>query len=103
MGGRTKPSWIVYEGGPLHGQRHIVHPEPKPGPWRASTPSATAGMQTPQEYLVTAEVRRGEKDGGMKLAPAMVARFVRTLPDEPIPPPDPRYATVQPTPNLGRF
>lgn len=45
----------------------------------------------------------GEKAGGMKLAPATVVRFVRTLPDEPIPPPDQRFATVQPKMNLWRF
>jgi len=60
-------------------------------------------MLTPHEYEVTGQVRRGEKDGGMKLAPAMVARFVRTLPDEPVPPPDPRSAVVQPTMDLGRL
>lgn len=87
MGGRTKPTWIVYEGGPLHGVRLIASAMPRAGEtFRAYAPSPTPGMRTPVEYLVTAEVRKNDRDGGLRLAPATVARFVRALGDEPRPP-----------------
>jgi hypothetical protein len=76
MAGRTKPNWAVFEGGPLHGERRLLPITQGPGPFAAGG----------AVYDLTNEYRRGEMDGGMRLGPARVARYVRALADEPIAP-----------------
>lgn len=81
MGGRSKPNWVVFEGGPLHGQRQILPPTQGAGAV-VHTRSVSPGLRVPHEYVVTQEVRKG----GFHESAARVARFVRTLPEEPEPP-----------------
>src|SRR4029453_5179428 len=83
MGGRTKPNWGVFEGGPMHGERRLMHGLDESCLFKTYERSATPGMHAVHQYLLTDEYRRGEKNGGMKLSPARVARHVRALPDEP--------------------
>jgi hypothetical protein len=96
MAARKKPCWVVLDGGPLDGERSIVHPDPADNAlvlfYEDHAPTST---RTPHEYRVT----RGYLPGATK---ARVAAFVRTLPDEPIPPP--RFAetySVFRTPKKG--
>jgi hypothetical protein len=68
----------------MDGERQLLHPQQAPGPWMCHTPSATPGMLVPHEYVITDERRR------IEITPWKVwhgvARFVRTLPEEPMPP-----------------
>jgi hypothetical protein len=85
MGGRTKPNWTVFEGGPLHGERRLLPPTHGTGPFTVHAPSPATGQLVVHVYDLTSDYRRGERDGGLRLAPARIARYVRALPDEPIP------------------
>lgn len=85
MGGRTKPNWAIFVGGPFDGRREILAQAERSGPLIWCTPSATPGMRVPHEYLLTSERRKG----GFHEATARVVRFVRTLPEKPSPPPTP--------------
>jgi hypothetical protein len=83
MAGRTKPKWAFFVGGPFDGERSLLHPSQGSDPLIRYTPSATAGIRVPHEYTVTAE----RNSGGFNKATCRVVRFVRTLPEEPMPPP----------------
>lgn len=86
MGGRTKPNWVLFKGGPFDGKRELLYRQTGAGVTRMHTPSAVPSMITPHEYMVTNDYERimfvNRVRGNVR-----VAWFVRTLPDEPIPPP----------------
>ena len=82
-----KPNWIYFADGPLAGQRQIRPPQERGAELIHVTASNDPRIQEPTyEYRVTAEYRRGEKEGGMILGTARVAKFVR---DCGVIPPDP--------------
>ncbi len=77
---RRKPQWVVLTGGPLDGERGLLGPGEEKSVIRF-TP-ATPGMQTPHEYRLTEEIRKG----GFHEASSKVAQFVRSLAPQPVPP-----------------
>jgi hypothetical protein len=88
MGGKRTPhDWRVFVGGPFDGERRIFGPGEGQGPtvtWYTSSPERP-GMVVPHQYAVTPEVRKG----GFHESPARALLFLRTLPEEPAPPPTP--------------
>jgi hypothetical protein len=84
MGGRAKPNWAVFVGGPRDGLREVLNPWVGNGPHLVYTAGTAPGMQRVHEYVVTAVYRKG----GFHEAKAREVLFMRTLPDErPEPPP----------------
>ena len=82
MGGRTKPNWAIFDGGPFDGQRRLLLPNEDAGPLLMHTRSDTPGMVVVHEYLVTHDYRRVEFDNKVK-GSVRVVRFVRTVGERP--------------------
>lgn len=80
MGGRYRPRWAEFEGGPMNGARRVLRPNEDEVSIQ-HTPAA-AGMRTPHEYRRTDDVRKGAERNS---ASARVYVYVRSLPAEPIP------------------
>jgi hypothetical protein len=88
MGGkRNNVPWVHLEGGPLAGTRFIAGPGELAEVMLRYAPSPVPGMRAVHQYQMTTQRRSDDREGGTKLGVARVARYVRTLPDEPIPPP----------------
>jgi hypothetical protein len=85
MGGRTKPNWVYFEGGPLNGTRRLLGPVEVKDPLLVYTAGSVPGMRSGHVYRLTLEYRRSDNEGGMKLGPARVARFVQSCPEESVP------------------
>ena len=59
MGGRAKPNWAVFVGGPLGGRRGLIPVGQSSGTHMEYAPSKTSGMRAGHEYAVTLEMRPG--------------------------------------------
>src|SRR5262249_28460426 len=70
MGGRSKPPWAVFVGGPLDGKRELLQPNDL---------TRTTMVRQSAEYQVTSEYRIVKQD--IWKVRSRILRFVRTLPE----------------------